>query len=666
MKSKLIYISILALAGVLSANAQYTFTINVSWSGNCYGYTSVMNQAVSQFQSQAINGFPTRELCEQTRAMCHQELGHIELIYTDPQTGKVIKRESTNCKLNVVTTPCTGRPLAGSGNAGTINMQGVNEGSSFFTPSNVTEIQNWDEDYMRKVTGLDQNYQSVERNTILSSDANFNSARDRLRSEGGWFIDPDKPFVPINMREGGTNTIVSKDLITPRIVPADKELIDTYLANVDWENMPHFPNITTEGYISWIQDQFSKTSGHDISEIMKKFERTPEEDEIYRNYREFEVSLIEEGQKQLSELQGVLDRTTAKKEVDMSILALDCYGNDDKGYLYNTDYKQVDLNNVPLDDPMRELASKLIESNNKFTTGFNAVLYYNDKTNEYTLAFEGSAMLGVGLSSQETFASAIAPSIDYDMEAKEYVINAAGWEVRIPQDMYNDWGENNAKQAVGMIAEQFLIAKEIGDLINSNPALKDTNINFTGHSLGGGLASVAGLSTGRPTYTYNAEGVSDKILENFGLLEKKQNGDFNITRYHTDNDILTNAQEYSQNNDLSNLVDPSNSHNNYGATAIGNEVNVGNLNTVKDDLIAVGAGAVTLLVTKKPDWSLKAAEYTSKALAHRMGPMVDHFMDQHKTAQNKWSEYHSNINALSDQQNRTYMRSLEQIYITTE
>ena len=170
--------TLLALVGILSANAQYTFTLNVSWSGNCSGYTAQMNQAIRGFQTQTINGFPTRELCEQTRAMCHQELGHIEIVYYDVKTGKEIKREATNCKLNVSTTPCTGRPMAGS--VGTLNALGVSQGSSFYSANTANEIQNWSEDEMERMLALNKDFQSFEAINVATGDQTFDIARNKL------------------------------------------------------------------------------------------------------------------------------------------------------------------------------------------------------------------------------------------------------------------------------------------------------------------------------------------------------------------------------------------------------------------------------------------------------------------------------------------------------
>ena len=423
-----------------------------------------------------------------------------------------------------------------------------------------------------------------------------------------------------------------------------------------------------------------------------------------------------------------IEHSKEKKEIDMAILALDSYGKDDKGYLFQTNYKRVELDKVALNDPMRELANKLTSCNQtNYETGFNAVLYYNSKTNEYTVAFEGSAFPSFGKSSEITTASKIAPSFDFDMNSKEYVVNALGLEMRIPQDMWNDWGKNNALQAAGRIASQFQMAKEIADILNASPELKNLNINFTGHSLGGALASVAGLSTGKPTFTYNSEGVSDKILENFGLLDKKNNRDYNITAYHTDNDILTNTQKWAQgegkkpmtdviaeetgklsiDNALSQLkqlgydtktaktltgvifdgtgadfnvfakaIDSNNERNDLVPTAIGDEKNVGDFNSSTDKLIAgavgVVAGGIHLYISKGKDLDTtygivkKAAELTDGALAHRMEPFVKNMMLRNVVEQNLWDRFNKEKQSMDREISNTEMRSLEQIYIVTD
>lgn len=182
MRGNILSLLLLALAGLLPANAQYTFTLNVSWSGNCSGYTAQMNSLMGKYKSQAINGFPTRELCEQTRAMCHQELGHIELVYYDVKTGKVIKRETTNCKLNVTTTPCTGRPMAGT--VGTLNVLGVSQGTSFYSTNSANEIQNWSSDDMERMLALDKSFNSFEPTNVSTGDNDFDEIRNNYSFSG--------------------------------------------------------------------------------------------------------------------------------------------------------------------------------------------------------------------------------------------------------------------------------------------------------------------------------------------------------------------------------------------------------------------------------------------------------------------------------------------------
>lgn len=69
----------------------------------------------------------------------------------------------------------------------------------------------------------------------------------------------------------------------------------------------------------------------------------------------------------------------------------------------------------------------------------------------------------------------------------------------------SDWA-NNAHQLTGD-SEQYEISVTNAEILHSLEG--NRKLYFTGHSLGGGLASVNALATGRSAYTYNAAGLSD-------------------------------------------------------------------------------------------------------------------------------------------------------------
>lgn len=72
------------------------------------------------------------------------------------------------------------------------------------------------------------------------------------------------------------------------------------------------------------------------------------------------------------------------------------------------------------------------------------------------------------------------------------------------------------------------------------------DVVITGHSLGGGLAAAAAVSTDTPAVTFNASGVHDKTLSRIGLdpdaaAREAENG--LIRRYAVKNEFLTELQE---------------------------------------------------------------------------------------------------------------------------
>ncbi len=71
-----------------------------------------------------------------------------------------------------------------------------------------------------------------------------------------------------------------------------------------------------------------------------------------------------------------------------------------------------------------------------------------------------------------------------------------------------DWVAN-VRQSVGLNTGHYRRALEVGRQVAQSGA---TNVTFTGHSLGGGLASAAGLAAGSRVVTFNAAGLSDATV----------------------------------------------------------------------------------------------------------------------------------------------------------
>ncbi|MFC4293074.1 Mbeg1-like protein [Sphingorhabdus arenilitoris] len=73
----------------------------------------------------------------------------------------------------------------------------------------------------------------------------------------------------------------------------------------------------------------------------------------------------------------------------------------------------------------------------------------------------------------------------------------------------SDW-RSNFQQSVGLSTDNYRKALEIGQKI---ALYGNGNVTFTGHSLGGGLASAAAISGGIPAVTFNASGLSAKTIK---------------------------------------------------------------------------------------------------------------------------------------------------------
>ncbi|MCF8448561.1 MAG: DUF2974 domain-containing protein [Taibaiella sp.] len=110
---------------------------------------------------------------------------------------------------------------------------------------------------------------------------------------------------------------------------------------------------------------------------------------------------------------------------------------------------------------------------------------------------------------------------------KEFVFVFRGSELEL-----NDW-LNNIQQPFGK-AEQYRLAAEIAQIMENRIKIENAQLVFVGHSLGGGLASLAALVTGRPATTFNAPGLSTTTIRNNGAYGKTAR----IDAYVVEDEIL--------------------------------------------------------------------------------------------------------------------------------
>ncbi|MEM6897369.1 MAG: PAAR domain-containing protein [Pseudomonadota bacterium] len=75
-----------------------------------------------------------------------------------------------------------------------------------------------------------------------------------------------------------------------------------------------------------------------------------------------------------------------------------------------------------------------------------------------------------------------------------------------------DWAEN-IRQGAGMDSAYYNRAAQIGRVAD---AAAPGRVSYTGHSLGGGLASAAAAVNGGPARTFNAAGLTENTMEQFG------------------------------------------------------------------------------------------------------------------------------------------------------
>ncbi len=105
-----------------------------------------------------------------------------------------------------------------------------------------------------------------------------------------------------------------------------------------------------------------------------------------------------------------------------------------------------------------------------------------------------------------------------------------------------DW-TTNAQQAFGADSAHYRSALLIGERVGRSDLAGQ--VSFTGHSLGGGLASAAAVASGRPADTFNAAGLHDATIAR-GEEIRTANGTTtraDVQAWYVDGEILSAVQD---------------------------------------------------------------------------------------------------------------------------
>lgn len=344
------------------------------------------------------------------------------------------------------------------------------------TPCTGTELNSFGSNSTSKISGMPSQNAGVAIRNEMQDYAYQQSIQNGINAANSVIV-PGTPdynasvnkIIANDISSGNNAQVVLKRMIpnlNDRIAETARLLLNLY------EQGKHATDLSR-----MLSDQFKALTGFDIYELNNKIKPTPEELEILNSYNEYVDMVCKSAQDKLSAEEERVP------ELEMAAYSIAVYKDD--GIESITDYfKPSPLRDMSVirNPQERSGAEKIVNfiNENEGKSGFNSEIYYDKDRGEYVVAIRGTELTKLGDLTADVSFALLATSPQHDIAYK--------------------------------------LAQTI-----KNSGIPLDKIKITGHSLGGGLASIVGMITGCETYIYNPAHVSLEAAKNYKLDLSRQN-----------------------------------------------------------------------------------------------------------------------------------------------
>lgn len=290
-----------------------------------------------------------------------------------------------------------------------------------------------------------------------------------------------------------------------------------------------------------LKSTFKELTGIDIAGYINKSNLTLQDQEILNMYNEFCDGVLYKMQKDYAR-----DPKNENIVLEMATYALHVY-NDEGGEGYGEWCVPLrDVSTIPSIEERisaQKILDFLSENNNKHD--FQADFYYDKDKDKYVLAFRGTE------SKFEAIPKGMLNELPVEIvnAIKQGTDGIASLSVEqmqiltsVIENNQGDWGSDILYLYSGK-SPQHDIAAALGELVKESGIPLD-KLTITGHSLGGGLALLAGMKSGAETYTYDPLHLNSKAVEIYDVNTEEQS---HIHCYTEKNEMLVRGGEIAIN-----------------------------------------------------------------------------------------------------------------------